>query len=136
MKINIRCPYCGSKAILRDSSHVYGNKARKGEQLYVCLHYPACDAYVGVIPGTSKPKGTLANDRLRKKRILAHRTFDSIWKNGIMNRKNAYKWLADKFCMDSSQAHIGKFDDYMCDSLVSESEKVLRNNHIPLKTAV
>ena len=42
----IRCPYCGSIAILRDASYVYGNKAKDGK-LYVCSHFPQCNSYVG-----------------------------------------------------------------------------------------
>ncbi|WP_368258766.1 zinc-finger-containing protein, partial [Blautia wexlerae] len=39
----IRCPYCGSIAILRDASYVYGNKAKDGK-LYVCSHFPQCNS--------------------------------------------------------------------------------------------
>ena len=54
----IRCPYCGSIAILRDASYVYGNKAKDGK-LYVCSHFPQCNSYVGVHPGT------MQNDLMR-----------------------------------------------------------------------
>ena len=56
-KKTIRCPYCGGTAILRDASFVYGDRSYGGK-VYVCSHYPACDAYVGVHPGTRIPKGT------------------------------------------------------------------------------
>ncbi len=133
-KQRIRCPYCGSTAILRDASYVYGNHS-KGGQLYVCSHYPACNAYVGVHPGTKIPKGTLANKTLRQKRILAHTIFDQIWKQGILSKQEAYRWIADTFCLSKRQAHIGNFSDYMCDQLIQESQKVLRYNHIPLPLA-
>lgn len=74
-KQTIRCPYCGSLAILRDASYVYGQNSSKGK-VYVCSHYPACDSYVGVHQGTLLPKGSLAGPALRKKRIQAHRIFD------------------------------------------------------------
>lgn len=130
----IRCPYCGSTAILRDASYVYGDKSRGG-QLYVCSHYPACDSYVGVHPGTVTPKGTLADKKLRIKRIEAHRMFDQIWRQDILPRKEAYHWMADKFGLDYRFAHIGYFSDYMCDQLIIESVKVLRSNHIRLAAA-
>ena len=103
----IRCPYCGSIAILRDASYVYGNKAKDGK-LYVCSHFPQCNSYVGVHPGTTNAKGKLANKELRQKRIQAHRVFDQIWLNG-------------------------EFSTYMCDQLILESMKILENNHIPLR---
>ena len=77
----IRCPYCGGTAILRDASFVYGTHSHGG-QVYVCSHYPSCNSYVGVHPGTKIPKGTLANRELRQKRIQAHRIFDQIWQQG------------------------------------------------------
>ena len=123
----IRCPYCGSTAILKDASYVYGGKSRGGK-VYVCSHYPECNYYVGVHPGTTIPKGTLANRELRKKRIRAHNTFDQIWKQGILSRRDAYRWIADKFSLNEQQAHIGRFSDYMCDQLIIESQKVLHNN--------
>ena len=48
----IRCPYCGSTAILKDASYVYGSKS-KGGKVYVCSRYPECNSYVGVHPGTN-----------------------------------------------------------------------------------
>ena len=84
-KKSIRCPYCGGTAILRDASFVYGEKSYGGK-VYVCSNYPRCDAYVGVHPGTRIPKGTLADQELRKKRMLAHQIFDQIWLRGILSR--------------------------------------------------
>lgn len=123
----IRCPYCGSPAILKDASYVYGDKSRGG-RVYVCSHYPRCDSYVGVHPGTNLPKGTLANKELRLKRIQAHQIFDQIWKQKILTKADAYRWIADKFCLNDSQAHIGHFSNYMCDQVIIESAKVLHNN--------
>lgn len=128
----IRCPYCGSTAILKPDSVVYGNHAR-GRMVYVCSHYPQCDAYVGVHPGTPTPKGTLANKALREKRIKAHQVFDQIWKRGILTRSEAYRWIADKLCIDLCHAHIGQFSDYLCDQVILESAKVLRDNHVQLQ---
>lgn len=125
----IRCPYCGHTAVLRKASSVYKNRAIE-EYLYVCSNYPACDSYVGVHKGTMIPKGSLANSGLRHRRIVAHRYFDSIWKNGIMTKKNAYCWLQDIFSLSSEQAHIGQFSDYMCEQVIKESKRVLENHKI------
>ena len=133
-KQTIRCPYCGSPAILKDASYVYGHHS-SGGKVYVCSHYPACDSYVGVHQGTSLPKGSLANRTLRKKRIQTHQIFDQLWRKGIFSREEAYRWIGDKFCLQTRQAHIGNFSDYMCDQLIQEASKVLQNNHIPLGMA-
>ncbi len=130
----IRCPYCGSLAILKDASYVHGHHS-SGGKVYVCSHYPACDSYVGVHQGTSLPKRSLENRTLRKKRIQAHQIFDQLWRKGIFSREEAYRWIGDKFCLQPRQAHIGNFSDYMCDQLIQEASKVLQNNHIPLGMA-
>jgi ssDNA-binding Zn-finger/Zn-ribbon topoisomerase 1 len=128
---NVKCPYCGRPAILRDAAYVYKENALD-KHLYVCSGYPECDSYVGVHAGTMKPKGTLANGDLRHKRIETHRLFDAIWKNGILSRKDAYRWIQDTFCLSSNQAHIGEFSDYRCDCLMDECRKVLQNNHVKI----
>lgn len=125
----VKCPYCGRLAILRDASYVYKENALD-KYLYVCSGYPECDAYVGVHTKSLRPKGSLANGDLRHKRIETHRLFDAIWKNGVFSRKEAYRWMQDTFSLNSSQAHIGQFSDYRCDCLMDECRKVLQNNHI------
>lgn len=69
-RINIKCPYCGSRAYLQPSSVVYGDRADDVEaKLYVCARYPACDAYVAAHKDTLLPMGTLADRNLRRKRM-------------------------------------------------------------------
>ena len=125
----VKCPYCGSTAVIREGSYVYGEKSWT-KLLYVCSQYPKCDSYVGVHENTKEPKGSLANSELRGRRIEAHKVFDAIWKQGIMDRNSAYKWLCDKFGMNRSQAHIGKFSEYMCNRVIDECNKVLCNNTV------
>ena len=77
--IQIKCPYCGAKAVLRPASYVYGaSLTEKGRHLYLCSNWPACDAYVSAHKSTLLPMGTLANGTLRHKRILAHRALDEL----------------------------------------------------------
>lgn len=127
----VKCPYCGRQAILRNASYVYKENALD-KYLYVCSGYPECDSYVGVHTNTLQPKGSLANGDLRHKRIETHRLFDAIWKNGIFSRKEAYRWMQDKFSLTSGQAHIGQFSEYRCDCLMDECHKVLKNNHVKI----
>ena len=127
--VSIKCPYCGKSAVLRKASYVYKEMAAE-EYVYVCSNYPGCNSYVGVHSGSIEPKGTLANGDLRNKRIHAHKLFDKIWKQGIMSRANAYHWMRDRFGLSDEQAHIGKFNDYMCDQLMAECRILLENNRI------
>ena len=95
-RINITCPACGSRAYLRPASVVYGDKAPDPDaKYYVCGRYPACDCYVAAHRKTMLPMGTLADKTLRKKRHDAHVALDSLWKNGVMSRKEAYHPAVD-----------------------------------------
>lgn len=123
----VYCPYCGSTAVLRDSSYVHGED-NFGGHLYVCAKYPECDAYVSVNESTMDPLGTLADGDLRHKRIVAHRAFDQIWRTGIMTRGEAYRWMQARLALNRSQAHISRFSGYLCDVLAAEAHKVLLAN--------
>lgn len=122
--------YCGRRAVLRDASYVYGSHVYNPEQkLYVCAGYPACNSYVGVHLGSLRPKGSLANGALRNKRILAHKAFDAVWQNGILTRKDAYRWLQDITGLDEQHAHIAMFSGYRCDQVIAACNSVLANHN-------
>lgn len=123
----IRCPHCGALAVLRPSSVVYQERARPGEHLYVCARYPLCDSYVSAHKKTLLPMGTLANAPLRRKRILAHQSFNRLWDNGPMKKWQAYKWMQAKFSLRSDQAHIAMFSEYMCDQLIAACDQAVSN---------
>jgi len=119
-----RCPYCGSHIELRSSEGVY-RKGSPDELLYVCSRYPACNAYVRVHPGTNKPMGSLADPALRRLRQKAHQEFNKLYQTGIMNKDQAYAWLADMLQMPRAQAHIGHLGEHYCQLVIDESRKVL-----------
>lgn len=115
----MKCPYCGGKATLVSASKVYPHSSKfQKDKMWVCEHYPKCDAYVGCHPGTEIPLGRLANEKLRKLKVEAHRQFDPIWKCGLMTRKEAYKWLADMLRIKEKDCHIGMFNPDMCNKVI------------------
>ena len=86
----MRCPYCGSRAVYRSADGIYKDNPGK-VMLYVCSHYPKCDAYVRTHAGTNIPVGSMANRELRALRRAAHSSFDRIYKSGRMSKEDAYK---------------------------------------------
>ena len=123
-RINITCPACGSRAYLRPASVVYGDKAPDPDaKYYVCGRYPACDCYVAAHRKTMLPMGTLADKALRKKRHDAHVALDSLWKNGIMSRKEAYRLLQLSMGLPAEDAHIAKFSAARCDEVIALSRR-------------
>ena len=121
---SMRCPYCGSSVIFRSADGIYHDNS-KGIMLYVCSHYPQCDAYVRVHAGTNIPVGSLANHELRTLRRTAHQYFDKLHQSGYMSKQDAYQWLADLICAPLSQAHIGYLGEYYCKQVIEESRKLL-----------
>ena len=120
----MHCPYCKQKMTLRTAAGIYKGDA-KDSMLYVCDGYPACDTYIRVHPGTTVPMGIPANGKLRALRNETHKHFDKIHKLGIMSRKDAYVWLADKLNLPMSHAHIGYFSEYHCKLIIEESDKLV-----------
>jgi hypothetical protein len=129
MKKNIVKCHCGARAVKRPAPVVHGERA-KAEYLYICSRYPACDSYVGVHKKSLKPMGTPAGRELRAKRIEAHKVFNLLWESGLMQKWQAYKWMEAKFGLNSRQAHIAKFSEYMCGELIAACEQALKNNNI------
>lgn len=117
--IQIKCPYCGAKAVLRPASHVYGTSlTEKGRHLYLCSNWPACDAYVSAHKSTLLPMGTLANGTLRHKRILAHRALDELQRRRHMDKWAAYLWLQMQLDLSSEETHIGLFSVGQCEQVI------------------
>lgn len=112
-RISIKCPYCGSKALLRPASVVHG-RAAPGEEVYVCARYPACDAYVSAHRASRLPMGTLADKPLREKRRQAHIAMNQLWVGGMMSKKEAYRWLQIQLGIPEQEAHIGRFCEFRC----------------------
>lgn len=117
--VNIKCPYCGSRALLRPAGVVHGKgTADPDALLYVCARYPACDSYVAAHKGSRLPMGALANGPLRNKRRQAHTALNWLWEQGLMSRKEAYRWLQVQLGLPESEAHIGKFSELRCEQVI------------------
>ena len=119
-RVNIKCPYCRSQAFLRPATVVYGQgHSEPNTELYVCARYPICDAYVAAHKKTGLPMGTLADRSLRQKRRQAHIALNRLWEQGLMTRKEAYRWLQVQLSLPESEAHIGRFSAYRCEQVIS-----------------
>jgi len=57
---------------------------------------------------------TPADYNTRQARIVVHKTFDEVWKSGIMSRREAYRRLARYLELPRRQAHIGCFTIHQC----------------------
>lgn len=121
----LRCPYCGGTVVFRSADGIYRDNSNE-TMLYVCSHYPECDAYVRVHAGTKIPMGTMADHNLRTLRIATHKQFDKLHTSGIMTRQEAYMWLANIISAPLSQAHIGYLGEYYCNLVLQASNRLLK----------
>lgn len=124
-RIKIKCPYCGSQAFLRPASAVHRH-AQPGEEVYVCARYPTCDAYVSAHRETHLPMGTPANSSLRNQRRQAHIALNRLWEQGLMTRKEAYRWLQVQLGLPESEAHIGHFSEFRCKQVIALCSRFAR----------
>ena len=116
-RIYIKCSYCGSQAFLRPASVVRAH-AVPGEEVYVCARYPACDAYVSAHRESRLPMGTLADRLLRQRRRQAHIALNQLWEQGLMTRKEAYRWLQVQLGLPEAEAHIARFSEFRCQQVI------------------
>lgn len=127
------CPYCGSETKKVSETDVYGRDYR-GRLVVICVGFPNCDSYVGTHED-GESLGRLASKDLRKFKILAHDSFDGLWKRAIKEgrnhgeaRKAAYKWLSGVLGIDESVAHIGMMDEGMCERVIEVCKPYLVRN--------
>lgn len=109
---DVSCDYCGQPAERVTGAEIYPRRPDlAGKTLWRC---EPCGAYVGCHPGTDKPLGRLADAELRRAKMAAHAAFDPLWRSGDMRRGQAYRWLAERLGIDSSECHIGMMDAATC----------------------
>lgn len=113
------CRYCGGTVKLVPAKTIYGNSTLRlgleDESIYLCQN---CNARVGCHKGTKRPLGNLANEVLRLKRMETHSIFDAFWKNGVMSRTQAYRWLSEQMGLSEECTHIGSFEMDACEQVI------------------
>lgn len=105
-----KCNLCGGKVRYTSNAEIYGKEYGSGK-CYLCEQ---CGAYVG----THKPRpkealGLLADERMRKAKMICHDLFDSLWKGkkkAGRKRENLYLWLAGQMELPLELTHFGYMD--------------------------
>ena len=116
------CPYCGNTPEFVDSSAVYNTSYG---MIYLCR---PCRAWVGVHRGTRRALGCLANEELRAWKHCAHGCFDPIWREGPLNRMEAYEWLAREMDIERDRCHIGMFNVDECKEVINICKKTMSHD--------
>ena len=105
------CNICGGKVIYTSNAAIYHGRQYGSGYCYLCL---SCGAYVGThAPRPREALGLLADEPMRKGKMLCHTLFDSMWrgkKNARHKRSRAYCWLAGEMGIPVEDCHFGYFD--------------------------
>ncbi len=87
MSKKLKCPECGARMTLRESS-LFKDKKGNNTLWYQCTE---CPSRHGAHPDGS-PLGFPADKKTQQARIRAHKVFDKLWKEMGMSRTGAYKY--------------------------------------------
>lgn len=105
------CQYCQRPTEIVNGDVIYPHRLDLfDKKFHACL---PCKAWVGCHPGTDKRMGLVANAATRRLKMKAHESFDELWLENYMTRKDAYKWLQKVTGLSKADAHIGWMDDAM-----------------------
>ncbi|MDE6311656.1 MAG: DUF3268 family zinc-finger domain-containing protein [Muribaculaceae bacterium] len=117
------CSYCGAVPELRSAREVFGDKAEGSGRFYVC---PGCGARVGCHRFSEQAMGRVASAELRRLRGIAHKVFDTVWRDGHKrSRYNAYSWLALRLDIPRHLVHMGYFDEKECRRVIAVCARFL-----------
>lgn len=113
MTVNLypsKCNLCGGAVIYTSNAKIYGKKYGSG-YCYLCTK---CGAYVGThMPRPREAFGLLADEQMRKGKMMCHEIFDSKWKGqpkAHKKRNDLYVWLAEKLEIPYEDCHFGYFN--------------------------
>lgn len=105
------CNLCGGEVILTSNARVYHGREYGSGYCYYCTN---CGAYVGTHePQPQEAKGLLADEPMRRGKMMCHALFDPMWKgkeNARRERSNLYRWLAGEMEIPLEDCHFGYFD--------------------------
>lgn len=105
-----KCNICGGHVVFTSNAAIYGKEYGSGK-CYLCQ---SCGAYTGTHrPRPKEALGLLADESMRKGKVLCHDLFDAMWKGkrkARKKRKDLYAWLADRMGIPVEECHFGYFD--------------------------
>lgn len=118
------CNMCGGTVVIKTHKDIYGRDYSDWPYAYGCN---SCGAYVGLHPFTNIPVGTLADKPTRAARNRCKAPFETIHKDGYLNRTDAYKALAKKLEITVETCHFGWFDIEMCEKAYIAAVEILKD---------
>ncbi len=111
------CDNCNSTDIkLCDNKELYGESKGVWPLIYLCN---ACGAAVSCHVETDHPMGKMADRPTRRLRSQAHKQFDRLWADGLINRDKAYEELSNHMLLTLDECHISMFGQEQCKAVIA-----------------
>lgn len=124
-----KCPYCGSKMVLRPHTEI-SNKYPG--MYYVCMNYPECDTYCRATEknGAYQMMSTPANKELRLLRKEAHFWMNKLIETGICKTQDdIYFTISQDVSASTGKAiHIGFAREQTCKEVIEKCINILYAN--------
>lgn len=89
-----------------------------------CQRFPDCDITHSVHKASLQPMGTPADQATRRARMRVHAAFDTFWRERVMTRRDAYRWLANQLGLSEDECHIGLFDLKACEEALTVIQRM------------
>lgn len=130
VNINVRlprptkCDACESPNVsLVDNKAIYGVSKGEWPLVYLCGE---CEAVVSCHVNTDLPMGLMADRATRRLRSQAHKQFDKLWQDGLIDREKAYGELSNHLMLTADQCHIAMFDADKCKATIAFAKQRVR----------
>lgn len=129
----MRCPKlcdvcCSSNIQFVNNSAAYGvERPVLNGWPYMWLCYD-CRSSVYCHENTRFPLGFMADKATRALRIRFHKAFDPIWKQGLVQRQDAYHWLANNINVQPEECHAGTLSNDKLLEAIKFCERYLEEN--------
>lgn len=134
----VTCRYCHCPVRYCSHAEIYGGRTYSDwPYIYLCTNRE-CRASIGVHRGTRDPLGTMADKALKAARVKAHAAFDPLWKEKLLKREEAYRWLAAHLDIERWRCHISWFEADICakvEELCAAKYLELRKPTLPVSDA-
>lgn len=118
LPIPVRCDIC-------QSIQIRWYKGTNGKNAY--WECRECKAAISCVVDSQIPMGFMALKSTRKRRVKLHDVFDKIWQFKLMERAEAYKWLAQQLSIPQGDCHISRLNDNQLEAAIPICQRYVAN---------
>lgn len=130
-KVPTVCPYCHSRMIVKKIGDLDPLSPKADQLICVCEHYYdtcTCSVKVKMKKGKMLMLGVPADENLKSLRTEAHYYLDYLVDFNILQKNDAYQWLANNIGILDGQMHFSMLREERCRNAIRLIIEVLSRN--------